>query len=726
MPDGDSLSILIVEDNPGDLLLTQKLLKNSRLPIRQIVSADSLGEALSLIHSADAILLDLSLPDSDGIDTFITLNEHAPLLPIIVLSGTTNAELALETVRLGAQDYLVKGEFDEKLLEKSVYYSIERKKNLDILRESEERYKYLFENSPIPMWAYDVETLQFIMVNEAAVKHYGYSKEEFLSMKLMDIRPQEDVIALTEQGKSTSEELDSAEVWRHLKKDGSIIFVEIILHRQLQFFGRNADLVLANDVTEKLRVQKDILLQANILQNIKDIVIAVNLRSEIIYWNQLATETYGYAAKDMIGLTWQDAPSQLSIKFDQVLTYLASHSEFTTEQQILTKSGDRVWLDLKINFIYDAHGQAYGLLIIAKDITTRKGTEAKLLIQQSAIEAVGIGITISDPYASDNPVIYANPKFFELSGYSESEVIGKNCRYLQGVHTDAETLKCIRIALRNQQSFAGEILNYRKTGESFWNMLVIDPIFDEKGTLLNYVGFQQDITDKKRAEEELIYKNTELNTFIYRASHDLRSPIASLIGLAQVAKLEFDDPKVINYFNLMQQSSVRLDDVLKNLLNLTAIRQGEPQLEEVVFEQLATTVIESISNTSDFKNSQVELDFQPSTRLITDQTILSSILLNLLENALRYRKTTGNDHWVKVSFSQLGNRNQLRVSDNGIGISRESISKVFDMFYRGTEMSKGSGLGLYIVKTFAEKLNGKVEITSEPRLGTSVTVNFLG
>src|SRR5205085_4626750 len=130
----------------------------------------------------------------------------------------------------------------------------ERKRALEALRESEKRYRLLFEANPHPMWVYDLETLRFLAVNAAAVRHYGYTREEFLALTIKDIRPPEDIPALLEEVASVRGGLDEAGVWRHRKKDGSLIDVEITAH-ELLFAGRRAEVVLANDVTERRRVE---------------------------------------------------------------------------------------------------------------------------------------------------------------------------------------------------------------------------------------------------------------------------------------------------------------------------------------------------------------------------------------------------------------------------------------------------------------------------------------
>jgi PAS domain S-box-containing protein len=133
----------------------------------------------------------------------------------------------------------------------------ERQRTEEALWESEKRYRFLFECNPLPMWVYDLDTLAFLAVNEAAIHHYGYAREEFLAMTIKDIRPPEDIPALLENVSHVGPGLDQAGTWRHRKKDGTIIYVEITSHR-LIFAGRQAELVLANDITERQRAEEEI------------------------------------------------------------------------------------------------------------------------------------------------------------------------------------------------------------------------------------------------------------------------------------------------------------------------------------------------------------------------------------------------------------------------------------------------------------------------------------
>jgi two-component system sensor histidine kinase UhpB len=174
-----SYHLLVVEDNPGDYLLLEKYLELSNLPIKKIVHAANLMAVPPLAKDTifDIILLDLTLPDSTGVDSVITLDRLFPQTPIIVFSGLSSVEIAVESISVGAQDYLIKGEFDEKLLAKSVQYGIERKRTTEKLRESNERYEFVNKATQDTVWEWNLHTNEIIWSHGISAV-FGYLADE--------------------------------------------------------------------------------------------------------------------------------------------------------------------------------------------------------------------------------------------------------------------------------------------------------------------------------------------------------------------------------------------------------------------------------------------------------------------------------------------------------------------------------------------------------------------
>jgi PAS domain S-box-containing protein len=247
--------ILFVEDNPGDrIIFTEFLFENILSP--EITYANNFKEAAQLLtekgNQFDVILLDLHLPDKSGTALVNSMMSICPSCPIIILSGYADLNFSIQSITVGILDYLFKDELDAAALYKSIAYTIERKKNMLALEASEKRYSDLFRLSPQPMWVYDLDSLMFLQVNEAAVKHYGFTESEFLSMSIMEIRPQEEIPKTQEY--INFQRLNDAAAYKgtfiHTKKDGDNIEADIY-STPILINHKKCRLVIAIDVTEK-------------------------------------------------------------------------------------------------------------------------------------------------------------------------------------------------------------------------------------------------------------------------------------------------------------------------------------------------------------------------------------------------------------------------------------------------------------------------------------------
>lgn len=266
------LSVLIVEDNPGDFALVEEFLLE-QMPQSAIVQAKNYKEAREELCATDncfdVILLDLSLPDKTGISLIKEVVELSDGMPVIVLTGYTDVAFGVNSLSLGVSDYILKEELNPALLHKSILYSIERKKKTIELEESEKRYSELFHLSPQPMYVFDAKTLQFLDVNAAAIKYYGYSREEFLLIGIKEIVPSTEVMRLDDlfsgwhghRGQSYNGN------FTHRKKNGKLRKVEV-QSNVIDYKGKRAIIALAIDITERLNYIKAIELQNKKLREI--------------------------------------------------------------------------------------------------------------------------------------------------------------------------------------------------------------------------------------------------------------------------------------------------------------------------------------------------------------------------------------------------------------------------------------------------------------------------
>lgn len=256
--DTNPYKILVIEDNPGDFLLISDYLEE-HIAAPVIKQAHNFKEAEFLLRGKDCgffnvVLLDLSLPDKKGEKLINDVIKITGNCPVIVLSGYADFEFSVRSLSLGISDYLLKDDLTSSSLYKSLLYNIERKKILTDLEEAKLRYSDLFHLSPQPMFVYEIETLKFLDVNQAAVNHYGYSSEEFLSMTIKDIRPKEDIpllIEILEQSLENKEQYKQINS-RHQTKDGRIIHIEL-QSNFIIFKEKEAKVILAHDITKRLK-----------------------------------------------------------------------------------------------------------------------------------------------------------------------------------------------------------------------------------------------------------------------------------------------------------------------------------------------------------------------------------------------------------------------------------------------------------------------------------------
>ncbi len=255
--DTRSYSFLIIEDNPGDYLLIEDyIMEYFTAPL--ITHVLSFGEFKSLFKEKDfkrfdLILLDLSLPDKVGSDLVKETLQICLGCPIIVLTGFTDFDFSVKSLGMGISDYLLKDDLNPLFLYKSIIYSIERNNSLLELEESKKKYSDLFHLSPQPMWVYNIDTLKFLDINLAAIEQYGYSHDEFLSMNIEQIRPEEDIPilrALIQQIKKSSVP-PFQNRFRHRKKSGEVFYVEI-QSTFIVYNGQDAKIILAKDITDQI------------------------------------------------------------------------------------------------------------------------------------------------------------------------------------------------------------------------------------------------------------------------------------------------------------------------------------------------------------------------------------------------------------------------------------------------------------------------------------------
>ncbi|MEM8812524.1 MAG: PAS domain-containing protein [Pseudomonadota bacterium] len=345
----------------------------------------------------------------------------------------------------------------------------------------------------------------------------------------------------------------------------------------------------------------------------------------------------------------------------------------------------------------------------------------------AAVDACPINITIADARVDDMPLMYVNPAFSDTTGYAPGDVLGQNCRFLQGPETDRTAVDSLRQAILKEQDVSVEFINYRKSGEPFLNHLKMAPVHDNHGDLLAYIGIQHDVTAEREREKREIHRQRmealgHLSSGMAHQLNNLLQPIVSLAGLGLEAQ---NDPEAPRNLSIIQTCAREAASVVSD--TLVFARQRDPETRAINFavaceESLAflTTMLpESIA---------VDLDVDPRARdlwIEIDPTHLSQALTNLLINASQAMHGKGRIAVAVVSdkrFPQI----ELTVTDEGPGIPLELRAKVLEPFFTTKQHNSGTGLGLPVVQNIVAANGGFMTIgdAGPNRPGCRVALKF--
>jgi PAS domain S-box-containing protein len=367
---------------------------------------------------------------------------------------------------------------------------------------------------------------------------------------------------------------------------------------------------------------------------------------------------------------------------------------------------------------------------IVRDITDRKQAEAENKRLALVANTTTNMVIIAD---GTGKIDWVNPAFTRITGYTNEEVRGKTPgSFLLGPQSDKDVSKMMGDKLRAGEGFKDvEIINYTKEGKPYWLSIEVQPIHDKKGNVVQFIAIESDISDRKAIQqalldrnEELIKINAELDRFVYSASHDLRAPIASLLGLIEVARLEQDRGKIDELLELQKKSLYRLDRFIKDIVDHSRNTRLGMDSEPVRFNAIINSALEQLQFMDNVTRIKKIINIRQEGDFYSSPTRLDIIFNNLLSNAIKYADLKKDQPVIEIDIQCTTSEAIIIVRDNGEGIPDEAMTKIFDMFFRASARGTGSGLGLYIVKETIQKLRGTICVNSELDKGTEFVLRI--
>ena len=628
-----------------------------------------------------------------------------------------------------------------------------RKENEEKLVQCENKRKFLFDNNPQPMWIFDIESLAFLEVNEYAIRQYGYTQNEFFSMTLKDLCHPGDVDFFLSEFMLNKRQVDRRGEWRHKKKNGEIIYVEISSHL-IDYDNRPARLVLSNEITGSklslldLEKQKSFFEQTFIQSSTSTQILDKD--GWCLRINPKLSELFGVKPEHIEGRVY-NIFNDVEIKrngIDNILKKVFTDQTIeqwevfwdnvsaAESQHIKIDQKERKWFFCKAHPIVDHEGNLINVVIQHEDITDRKIAEDILKDREKRYRELFNDAPVGyHELDLEGRIIRVNQTELDMLGYVEHEMQGK---YAWEFNSDQEFSKQSVLAKINkikplEKDF--ERIMQRKDGSTFPVLMRDLLLYDQKGTCTGIRTAIQDITDRKNTEIEIKRINKELeellatkDKFFSIIAHDLRSPFNGILGFSNILKEEakdLDASSIEQYAGIIYSCSLQVLNLLENLLKWAMVQQGKLPFNPtpINLKELVIDVTSLMNENANLKDISLLYDIPDEMIIHADDNMIKTLVRNLVSNAIKFSSSGG---MVKLSAvaNPTGYPGQIlfSVADNGTGIKPENIKKLFNIgtsIERGTKNEKGTGLGLILCKEFVEKHGGEIWVESTVSQGST-------
>ncbi len=573
--------ILIIETDDIDFLLLSNQLCILNYQQDSIIRCFSLADALKFSpESVSIIFAGIPIDNEPIAITAQILYNHFAHIPFLLLSKEDNFEYAAMALKNGAQDFIIKGTFDAEQLLKKITYSTLRN---ELTHKNEFKYtdyKKHFDHSVIPMWIIDLDTMHFVEVNKAAIDKYEYSKEEFLSMTILDIHPKEDMEPLLEYFDSDKSEHFDAGYWRHIKKTGEVFFVNIYYH-YTELGNRQTGLSFSFDVNEKFKKSGNLLKEQkeqldSILYSISDAIWSRNADTlELMYANNAFYKLFGFSAEE--GMLDNDSffnfihPDDHEI-FRQAMQAVRTSGSQKIEYRYYHKDGSIKILQAHLSLIKGTDGKPDTLNGTTVDVTKERALQDKIRkSEQNLLTTINNTKDLIWSVNTNLEIIFCN-KPYQQSVYEIDGTIPKPGDYVLG---DWGTDNFINTRKSDyERALKGESF-ITIVEENFGGIMLCkefsnNPIIDHDGNIIGVNCIARDISEQKRQFLKIQEQNEKLKEIAWIQSHKVRAPVATILGLIELFNYDSSVPdSYMDLVGMLKTATNNLDKIIREVVEKT-------------------------------------------------------------------------------------------------------------------------------------------------------------
>jgi PAS domain S-box-containing protein len=746
-PDVDPIRILLLEDNSDDAALVAHLLRQRGVRAQFEMVPDEVHFLACLdARPPDVVIADYALRGYTGIAALEELRRRRLAIPFILVTGALTDEVAEQCIRLGAADYILKDRLAR--LPEAVQRALDEKKLRDereravaALRTSEEAYRLLFERNPHPMWVYDLETLRFLAVNRVAVEHYGYTAPEFLDMTLADIRPSSEVPRLLEFVRDARTGCAIPVTVIHRTKAGKLIDVHISSSR-LQFHGRDAELVLAEDVTERQHFFEQICRSESQFRSLVDNAPFGIYRTRadcdhFLLVNPALVQMLGWpSAEDLMRATVsRDVYCHPGDRERIVERRKRGPERDESEVEWKRKDGTPVLVRLLGRRLPEKEDGAEVFEVIAEDVTERRQMQEALRVSEErlrmTIAAGNVGVWEWE-LADDRVWFY--PEHDIIFGYEQLPRWSYPL-FMQHVLEEDRTL-IARVVAEGKRNGAFQVEFRARSLDGALHWLASKGMveYDAARVPVRMRGTIEDITERRTIEEQLrqALKMEAIGRLAGGIAHDFNNLLMVMRGFAELLHEKVTAPQERHHTEKILESADRAARLIGQLLAFSRKQVLAPQvlnLNECVAEvgKLLPRVL----------GEHIEVVLKPHPGLHSikaDPIQVEQVLMNLAINARDAMPKGGkliiethdaimdDAHARRHAEATPGPYVLLAVSDTGCGMDPETSQHIFEPFFTTKREHGGTGLGLATVYGIVRQSGGFVWVYSEIGKGTTFKI----
>lgn len=730
--------ILIVEDDLFDAELNIREVTKV-LPLSQFERVDTKDEYIRMLetYQPDIILSDYHMPSFDGLTALRIANEICPMTPFIVVTGSINEDTAVECMKSGASDYILKD--SPKRLGSAVLSALEQhdlriKKQLaeTKLKESEESYLGLFNSVSEAIYIMD-ENGSCIALNNGILKMYGYSSEELIGQnhELLAATGLNDLTMVSNIIKTVYETGQSQQFDFWGKRKNGETFPKEIIFNKGRYFGKDVIIATARDISERKEAEEKLLHEEKLLytliDNLPATIYVKDAKCRKIIINRTDLELIGGRLEDIIGKTdlelFDNEIGQRGYADDKTVIDTGV-AVLNREEDFYDANGVQRWLLTSKIPLTNENEEIIGLVGIGLDITEQKQAQEKILKLSKGIEQSPTSIEITD---INGIIEYVNPKLCETTGYSSEEIIGQHARILKSKEMPEEIYSDLWKTISSGNVWRKELINKKKDGSLFWESVTLTAIKNDKGIITNYIAIKENITERKKMQAELILalekaeESDQLKSaFLANMSHEIRTPLNSIIGFSELlGDPDFNEEERAEFIKTIVDNGNSLLVIISNIMDFSMLEAGQMKIrkEEISTKKLLNELLSDYGKKASQKGIELRLDKSIHNADFTfenDYYRIKQIFSNLIGNALKFT----HEGYIEIGYKVSDENIEFHVKDTGIGIAPEYHQAVFERF-RQVDTAKtrkygGNGLGLAISKNLVELLGGKIWLESEP------------